>query len=367
MKGTNRVRPESSETRSRSSGAAGAPLLLLGFVLLAGFGFVVYLLVARGAAERERVSEGSGGGSGQNEFAYDIKGLLAVDPSLITHDEVLSFDIGFREPRGIDVGEGDTVFVVGDSALRGYYPDGRSMTEVELPAPPQCVDESPAGHYHVGFRDHVEVYDSKSKLRIASWESLGKTAVVTSIAIWKNDVYVADAGQRVVWHYDLSGKRVGEIGRKDAARDIPGFIVPSPFLDLAVGPDGRIRVVNPGRHRIEAYSREGDLDFFWGKPSMGIEGFSGCCNPCNIALLPAGGYVTCEKGIPRVKVYDESGTLVGVVADPKRFVAGERALEEDWRRGTGGGLDVAVDSKGRILVLDPMGRNVRVFAKKKTT
>ena len=64
--------------------------------------------------------------------------------------------------------------------------------------------------------------------------------------------------------------------------------------------DGLLRVVNPGRHRIEAYTFDGDLEFSWGKVSVGIEGFCGCCNPVNFAILSDGSFITCEKGLTRV-------------------------------------------------------------------
>jgi hypothetical protein len=160
---------------------------------------------------------------------------------------------------------------------------------------------------------------------------------------------------------------MGTIGKRDPDRGIGGFVVPSPHLDVAMAADGLLRAVNPGRHRIEAYTPEGDLELHWGKPSMGIDGFSGCCNPCSIALLPDGGVITGERGIPRVKLYDAHGTLLGVVAAPEKFAEGERALRGDWREGSGGGLDVALDSRGRVLVLDPLARVVRIFVRRGNT
>jgi hypothetical protein len=82
---------------------------------------------------------------------------------------------------------------------------------------------------------------------------------------------------------------------------------------------------------------------------MDIEGFCGCCNPTHFAFLPDGSFVTSEKGIPRVKVYDRLGRLAAVVAGPDRFREGVQ------------GLDLAVDQTERILVLDPARRAVRVF------
>ena len=84
---------------------------------------------------------------------------------------------------------------------------------------------------------------------------------------------------------------------------------------------------------------------------MEIEGFCGCCNPSHFAILEDGSFVTSEKGIPRVKIYDRLGRLASVVAGSDRFDEGTV------------GLDLALDSAQRILVLDPARRAVRIFVK----
>ena len=127
-----------------------------------------------------------------------------------------------------------------------------------------------------------------------------------------------------------------------------------------------LRVVNPGRHRIEAYTFDGDLEFSWGKFSTNVEGFCGCCNPVNFAILEDESFVTCEKGIIRVKIYDAEGSFVGVVAGPEQLVEGNISLTCLFPEGChSGGFDVAVDRKGRILILDTIRNAVRIFTRKK--
>ena len=105
-------------------------------------------------------------------------------------------------------------------------------------------------------------------------------------------------------------------------RRIGGLVAPSPHLDVAAAPDGTAWVTNPGRHRLEHYSADGQLLRTWGKASAAIAGFTGCCNPTDIAVLPDGRLVTAEKGIPRVKIYKTNGTFESVVAGPESFTAG---------------------------------------------
>ena len=181
----------------------------------------------------------------------------------------------------------------------------------------------------------------------------------------ENDVFAADAGNRVVLRYDKSGKLAGRIGEKNKERNIPGLIMPSPYLDVVLARDGLLRVNNTGRHRVEAYTPSGDLEFSWGKPSNAIEGFCGCCNPIGLALLPDGRYVTCEKGLPRVKVYSPEGVFESVVAGPESFPENAKSGINKTRADCMlGGLNAAVDSQQRIYILDLVANDVRVMKRK---
>ncbi len=48
-----------------------------------------------------------------------------------------------------------------------------------------------------------------------NWQGINDDSLLTSIAIWKNDVFVADAGNRIVLHYDITGTLVNRIGEKN--------------------------------------------------------------------------------------------------------------------------------------------------------
>ncbi len=308
-------------------------------------------------------------GSGlSKEFVYDVKELAEIDPNLILYEESgEAISTGLKAPAAIAVGPGGRVYVAGDEVIRVFDEGPNSnfsfFGEIKLADVPRCLTVADDGEFYIGMKDHVEVLNEHGK-RLARWQSLGNDAVLTSIAIWKDDVFVADAGNRIVLRYDTNGTLIGRIGEKDEDRNIPGFVVPSPYFDLAVGRDGLLRVVNPGRRRIEAYTFEGDLEFWWGEFSAGIEGFCGCCNPVNFAILEDESFVTCEKGLIRVKIYNADGVFVGVVAGPEQLVEGGAARIDEWASvGKTAGFDVAVDAQGRIFVLDTIKNIVRIFAK----
>ncbi len=305
---------------------------------------------------------GESGSGLSKEFDFDLTSLAKVDPDLILYTPAgPPVQTGFHQSHAIVLDSTGRLYVAGDNAIRVLNDAGDPQRVIDLAGEPRCVTVSDDGKVYVGLKDHVEVFDAQG-LRVASWNSLGEGAVLTSIAKHENDVFVADAGHRVVLHYDAAGTLLKRIGEKDSDRNIPGFVIPSPYFDVAVSRDGLLRVVNPGRHRIEAYTCDGDLEFWWGRSSVEIDGFCGCCNPVSFALLPNGGFVTAEKGLARVKVYDSDGAFVGVVAGPDQLGKGGRVRVCDSpERCQAGGLDVAAGADGRVYVLDTTDNIIRIF------
>jgi hypothetical protein len=157
---------------------------------------------------------------------------------------------------------------------------------------------------------------------------------------------------------------IRRIGDKNEARNISGFVIPSPYFEVAVAADGLLRVNNPGTHRIEAFTAKGDLEFGWGQFGNEIDGFTGCCNPISFAIMPDGRFVTCEKGLVRVKVYDADGTFSSVVAGPQQLADGACLICESPDQCQDGGFDVAVDKDNRVYVLDTVKNEIRVFVEK---
>ncbi|MBN1973090.1 MAG: hypothetical protein JW787_05590 [Sedimentisphaerales bacterium] len=319
--------------------------------------------------------KGSGLGS---DFEYNIEELSKIDPNLIIFkDSASPINTGFSVTHAIAVDKTGAIYVSGDNSIRKFDDKGTKLDEIKLKAEPQCLaivneqtgeDEQNSLTIYVGLKDHVEIYQS-GKL-IKTWQSLGDKAVLTSIAVSDEDVFVADAGNRVVIRFDKDGNIVNKIGEKDQSRNISGFVIPSPYFDLAVGRDGLLRVANPGKQCIEAYTFAGDLEFSWGEYSNKIEGFCGCCNPVNFAILygddPSGDndrFITCEKGLTRVKVYDNEGKFVGVVAGPAQLIEGGKVeVCDSPEECQMGGFDVAVDSTGRVIVLDTIENTIRIFS-----
>lgn len=291
----------------------------------------------------------------------DLERFRKVDPALIRYERESHFSLAKTDARRLTIGRDGHVYVAASNSILALDARGNSLGEISTAAPVRGVAVASDGMVFAGVKDHVEVFDAKHK-RVATWDAPQGKALITGIAVGVRDVFVADAGNRIVWRYDRSGKLARRIGEKDTARNIPGFVIPSPYFDVEIGADGLLRVSNPGRHRVETYTFDGDLEASWGKPGAGIASFCGCCNPCNIEVLPDGRVVTFEKGLPRVKVFSAQGDLECVVAAPASFADPGRNPDNSL-----GALDGAIDSQGRVFVLDSIAGDVQVFAPRKTS
>ncbi len=328
-------------------------------------GLVLVIAIAAGVAafwlfDASPASSGLG-----PEYTYDIEKYAKIDPALILYRQVgepMSLD--FEKSHAIAVGVDGKIYIAGDEKVAIYSPGITPPMEIELAAEPTCIEVQTDGTIVVCSGNDIIFMDTVA-VEVDRWTVPAGNAILTSIAMDNANVFIADAVNKFVWRLNRQGNVIGRIGKKDPKRNIPGIVVPSPYFDIAMATDGLLRVVNPGRHLIEAYTAEGDREWAWGKSAISIEGFSGCCNPVSLAILPDGGFVTAEKGLVRVKIYDAEGHFTGVVAGPDQlgWVDPLRVCETPEQCSLKG-FDVAVDPDGRVYVLDMIRNNVRVFEKK---
>lgn len=253
------------------------------------------------------------------------------------------------DPRGLTSDQDGSIYVAGKDEIQVLEPVGTVSKRIPISGTPTCIALAPGGDIVLGVRDHISIVRVADATQ-TDWPALGARAYLTSIVVNSNDVYAADAGNRVVLRFGMDGSMKARIGEADPTRDVPGLQVPSPYLDVAFDNDGALWVSNPGLLGMESYRDNGDLITSWYRPSLKLDGFSGCCNPSQIAFRGDGKLITCEKGLVRVKVYDAtSGEFEELVAGSRLFPR-EQAVR-----------DLAVDSAGRILVLDSRQNTIRVF------
>jgi hypothetical protein len=251
-------------------------------------------------------------------------------------------DPQMKRLKGLAFDSQDSLYVAGETGVRLFDSSGILLREMNTTGPANCVAVAPLGQVYVGLRDSVVVFDPKGKQSSAWGEKgtdPGQFFYIASIAVSGDRLYVADAGNSCIHRFAPNG---------DYADGLSGFNIPSPYFDCAVDKDSSIWVTNTGEHRAEHYDTNLKRIGAWGVFGADAEGFSGCCNPTNIALLGNGRIATTEKGTPRLKVYDAEGHLLARLG-PETFPP------------TAAGMDLAVDSKGRIALLEPVESKVRFY------
>ncbi|MGC8744008.1 MAG: twin-arginine translocation signal domain-containing protein [Verrucomicrobiia bacterium] len=290
------------------------------------------------------------------ESAYDLQKLGKIDPSLIKYDQIKSIPLK-DEPKRIELTDDGNIWVSTGRSIVILSQEGLVKKEYNFPDIVRCFYPSSNEQMYVGFRDFIEVW-ALNGTKLAKWESLGKKAWFSAIVEFNDFVFVADCGNRQVIKYDKSGKVIAKIDGKDENQK-GGFVVPSPYFDIGKGGDGLLWVANPGRHRLEAYSLEGDLMKFWGKPSFSIDGFCGCCNPSYFTITKQGKFITSEKRLVRIKVYSANGEFESVVAGMEAFGEYYKNQNSDPVA-----VDVAADQDGKVYVADLLRKEIRIFKEK---
>jgi len=286
----------------------------------------------------------------ENPYEYNVDEFREVDSTKILYTEKLHFPVKAHYWAGITVSD-STIIVASANHLLKFDYLGQQIFNKDLIDTATCVTVDENRQIWIGMRHYVVMYDQNGTL-VKRWNSFGDRAVFTSVTVSGENVYVADAGNRIVYQCNTNGQIVRKIGEKDEQKGIPGFIIPSPYFDVATDDNGILWAANTGRHTFENYNKDGSLRTSWGVTSMKIEGFSGCCNPAHFAILDDNSFITSEKGMPRIKIYDQHGQFIGIVAPPAAF-SGSLAP------------DIAVDKQQRVIALDFERQQVRIFEKKK--
>lgn len=257
----------------------------------------------------------------------------------------------FREAlRGIAVDAEDRVYAVGDREVKVFDDEGKLQRRWPTAKPGYCVALAPRRRVFVGEEGRIEVFDPEGK-RLDMWQDADRLGRVTAIGFFENDILVADAAARCIRRFDNTPRFLNDIGADNKTK---GFLIPNGHLDFGVDAVGIIHACNPGKHRVERYTRKGELLGHFGKFGMNRpEDFPGCCNPTNLTVVGDYGVVVTEKAAARAKVYDAKGKLLSVIG-PEMFDQMSK------------NMDVAVDRAGRIYVVDPVRLRICVFGSKQS-
>jgi sugar lactone lactonase YvrE len=249
--------------------------------------------------------------------------------------------------RGIAIDDNDRIHAAGDSAVKIFDGEGRLLRQWTTGRPGFSVAVGGDGRVWVGEYEQVEIFDAAGKL-LDTWRDPERLGLVTAVGLAAGgDVFLADAHARWIRRYDERGEFLNNIGDQHRKG---GFHIPNGVVDFAIDGDGVLHVANPGMHRVERYEADGKYLGYFGKfDGRDPAGFSGCCNPTNLALDSTGRVMVSEKAGPRAKVYSREGQLLTVVADDE--------FDREAKN-----MDIAVDSRGRVYVVDTVRLEIFVFA-----
>lgn len=292
-------------------------------------------------------------------FSARAEAAPASSPARKAAPPVASFATGLKHPRAIASGPGGKVCIAGDSEIQVHDADGALLHTLRFDEPVVAVAMDRTARIFAGLVDHIEVYDAEGN-RQALWAGPEAGCAIVSLAVAESgEVYATDGAKGVVWHFAPTGRLLGRLTHGGDA-----FTVPRDFFPVTVS-HGRPVVAHVGRHRIETLGADGRIVSAWGQRSRDLAGFGGCCNPIALAAMPDGGFVTAEGGLPRVKRFDREGNFIAEIAGPEELEDNARASSEnpaDPGACHRGGLEVAADENGRVLVLDRASGEVKIFA-----
>ena len=294
-----------------------------------------------------------------------------------------------KNPTCFTLDSDNRLYVAGDQKIILFTPSGDKLDTISLKADPTCLFIAGPGCLFendllVGYADSLEVYKRSSGNQMESnpyfqWNLPGKSPILRKFITDEDSIILADAGEKGVHFLDVEGNILRQLGfsQGETPEGFSGFNIPAlPFLDVVQSPtEGFFFVTNPGKHRVEAFSKSGEWlpDRSWGVYSVYHEGFCGCCNPTGLSMFNDGRFLTTEKFIARVKVHNSTGEFQSVVVTPEEldkpptvFLNVPDGTKLEYRPALDASQPVhaTVTSDERIAVLDPRYCIVRYYREK---
>ncbi|MDT8391737.1 MAG: hypothetical protein RRC34_14650 [Lentisphaeria bacterium] len=287
--------------------------------------------------------------SSEPVYQLDLESLKKTDPARVIYRQETVIKIPLANPSGFDFSDGRFAVIGSGQVVFSQVKSGMTRL-LDTPFSATAAAFGPGGKLYVAGETGIHSVAPNGEL--TPWVRPPEGSFICSMAGNEAFLWLADSNHGRVLAYDPEGRMVYAIDGEKGPKGEPHFVLPSRFFDLYPAPDGSLWVTNPGRHRLENYRADGSFLSSWGEAGTRLEAFCGCCNPTHVAVFPDGRFITVEKGLTRIKEYDQQGTLTGVVADAALL------------KNTGAGLATVILPDNRVAVLDPDAGVIRVFFKK---
>jgi hypothetical protein len=281
-----------------------------------------------------------------NRYRYNVEKLKQIDTTLICYKLINSINSDSDSIHAITILKDEEIIVAGKNKVQFFKKNGKKITEFKIQNEATAIATDEKNQILVASKKNIKIYNIKGKLT-KNINNFNDKTYLTSILAENENIFVADAGNKIIYKLDYQGNIIQEIGKK--TEKFSGFIIPSPYFDIQKGREGQLWAVNTGRHELIAFNSEGEVFSSWKKTSMGVEGFSGCCNPSHISILSNGDFVTSEKGMERIKIHSSNG-------DFKCLVAAYPFFEKNTK-----GIDLVIDTDDRIYAIDTKKQKILIF------
>ncbi|RMD61806.1 MAG: 6-bladed beta-propeller [Alphaproteobacteria bacterium] len=265
---------------------------------------------------------------------------------------------GFAKPYDVEAVEGrifvsDTVnrrVAVLDLPQQRYYEIGTSGIGRLIKPLGLATDQ--VGHLYVvdGTAKRVHVYDLEGGYvrSIGTGEILQRPTGV-AVSADGSRIYVVDTGGvtskdhgiRVFGPDGTHLFNIGTRGKEEGQFNLP--------LMAAMGPNGRLHVVDTGNFRVQVFDRDGKFLFSFGRAGRQPGQFS---HPKGIAIDRDGKIFVTDSGFANFQIFSPQGqVLMFIGTRDERGGPGEYLLP----------AGISVDADGRIYFVDQFFRKIDVF------
>ncbi len=286
-------------------------------------------------------------GIDENPYSMKMDSLGEIPSDKFCATNYSSIQLECTKSEAIAVDKNNNIYASSDKKIICFDTIGNPVSEINCDYLATALAFS-GDKLIAAFTNEISIYDATGK-QLKNWKLGNEKSYITSLAAIDGSIYAADAQAAKVYCFSEDGKLLKTIGQSADKKELTFFVLPSFYFDVAIGTDKSVWVANTGRHKLVQLDNEEHIISSWGETSSAVDGFCGCCNPSNFALMRDGSFITAEKGLVRVKKYNKDGDFECVIAGPEKF-------KEDAK-----GLDIAIDSNDRIYVLEPEAMKIHIF------
>ncbi|WP_430809516.1 MULTISPECIES: hypothetical protein [unclassified Carboxylicivirga] len=262
-------------------------------IFLIVIGFIIYVLQADGDEQQVLI---------KNPATQTFNSDYQLRASIDVKDSVVAFEL-----------HGTRLYVAGKESVSIYNLRGERVSSFKIKANARDMAISHKRLF-VLYPSFIEKYSLNGD-SLDAWDACSELSDYASFTITDDFVFVSDVVHKNICKYTREGNFVQFIESPDK------FITPSHFFDITHKND-TIYCANPGRHRVESYTLNGEFIAAFGRAGSHAGAFAGCCNPSYIHFDDQGRLLTSEKGNPRISYYDQSGTFNRVLLNQSMLGGG---------------------------------------------